>query len=624
MRPTAIVILLCLGAGPAPAQDVDWPNVGNDKGGMRHSPLDQIDARNVARLTVAWTYRTGDAGPGNSTTIECTPIVDEGRMFVTTARTKVVALDPATGEELWRFDPYGPGMTFNPIRASGGVNRGVAYWSDRRPDGRRRVFLGASDGRLISLDARTGRLDPSFGAGGVVDLRAGLEWDVSRMNYGPTSAPAVFEDTILLGFSNAESQPNAPGDVRAFDARTGKETWRFHTVPRPGEPLHETWGGDSWVRRGGANPWGGFTIDERRGIAFCGTGSCSPDYYGGDRKGDNLFANCTLALDARTGKRIWHFQEVHHDLWDYDNPCPPVLVTVTRGGKPVDAVAQLTKVGLCFLFERETGKPIFEVVERPVPQSDVPGEHASPTQPFPVKPPPYATHGLDDDGIGGIDPGSTAELRERTKSLRRDGMYTPPSLRGSVVAPGWHGGSTWCGGAFDPATGLLYFNSNNAPVVFRVGKTGPGPLDFGPVALGYLRDRDGYLGAKPPWGMLNAVDLTKGEFAWRAVLGESPELSAGGVPQTGTENFGGAIVTAGGLVFVAATTDELFRAFDKASGKPLWRAKLPAGGYATPATYMAGGRQFVVIAAGGGGKLGTKSGDAFVAFALPTADAPAP
>jgi quinoprotein glucose dehydrogenase len=606
----------------ARAQNEDWPAVGNDKGGMRYSPLAQIDATNVSRLEVAWTYHTGDAGPKNTTTIECTPIIVEGRMYVTTAKTQVACVDAATGREIWRFDPYGPGMTFNPIRASGGVNRGVAYWSDAKPQGKRRILLGASDGRLISLDATSGRPDPAFGKDGVVDLRLGIEWDVSKINYGPTSAPAVFEDTVIVGFSNGEGQPNAPGDVRAFDARSGKEVWRFHTVPRPGEPFHETWEKDAWKQRGGANAWGGFTVDAKRGIVFCGTGSCSPDFFGGDRKGDNLFANCTLALDARTGKRLWHFQQVHHDLWDYDNPCPPILVTVKRDGKEVDAVAQLTKVGMCFLFERETGKPIFEIVERAVPQSDVPGEHSSPTQPFPVKPPAYAPLGFSDDAITDIDLATKKEIGDRVRSLRHEGMYTPPSLQGTAVAPGWHGGSTWCGGAFDPTTGTLYFNSNNAAVVFKVGKTGPGPLEYGPVSLGYLRDAKGFLGGKPPWGMMNAIDVSRGEFAWRTVLGESEELTAKGVPQTGTENFGGTIVTAGGLAFVGGTTDEKFHAFDKKSGALLWQTKLPAGGYATPSTYMVGGRQYVVIAAGGGGKLGTKSGDSFVAFALPRAAQP--
>jgi quinoprotein glucose dehydrogenase len=599
------------------AQNMDWPNVGNDKGGMRYALLRQINTKNVSSLEVAWTYHTGDSGSGNSTTIECTPIVIDGVMYVTTAKTKVVALAAETGREKWRFDPYGPGITYNPIRASGGVNRGVAYWSDRRPGGQRRIFLGASDARLISLDAKTGLPDPSFGQGGSVDLRAGIEWDVSQINYGPTSAPAVFENLVVVGFSNAEGQPNAPGDVRAFDARTGKEVWRFHTVPRPSEPFHETWEGDSWVKRGGANAWGGFTIDERRGIVFCGTGSCSNDYYGGDRKGDNLFANCTLALDARTGKRLWHFQTIHHDMWDYDTPCPPVLVTVKRGGRTIDAVAQLTKVGMCFLFERETGKPVYDIVERPVPLSEVPGEKSSPTQPFPVKPPPYAPQGFHDTEVSDISDEARTEILTKIKDMRRGAMYTPPSLEGTVVAPGWHGGSTWAGGAFDPTNGTLYFNSNNAPVVFKVGKRGPGPLDYSPVSLGYLRDKNGYLGSKPPWGLVNAIDLSKGDFAWRSVLGEYAELKAKGVPATGTENFGGVIVTAGGLVFIGGSTDAMFHAFDKKTGKLLWETKLPAGGYAMPCTYMVNGRQYVVIAAGGGGKLGTKSGDSFVAFALP-------
>jgi quinoprotein glucose dehydrogenase len=613
------IVTLLLSTRRVSAQNIDWPNVGNDKGGTRYARLRQINTGNVSGLEVAWTYHTGDGGSGNSTTIECTPIVIDQVMYVTTAKTKVVALDAGTGQEKWRFDPYGPGMTYNPIRASGGVNRGVAHWSDGRPSGQRRIFLGASDARLISLDAKTGLPDLAFGKDGVVDLRAGIEWDISYINYGPTSAPAVFENLVIVGFSNAEGQPNAPGDVRAFNARTGKEVWRFHTVPRPGEPYHETWEGDSWVKRGGANAWGGFTIDEKRGIVFCGTGSCSNDYYGGDRKGDNLFANCTLALDARTGKRLWHFQTVHHDTWDYDTPCPPVLVTVKRGGRTIDAVAQLTKVGMCFLFERESGKPVYDIVERPVPLSEVPGEESSPTQPFPVKPPPYAPQGFRDAEVTDISEEARTEILAKIKETRRGAMYTPPSLEGTVVAPGWHGGSTWAGGAFDPTNGTLYFNSNNAPVVFKVSKRGSGPLDYSPVSLGYLRDKNGYLGSKPPWGLVNAIDLSKGDFAWRSVLGEYAELKAKGVSPTGTENFGGVIVTAGGLVFIGGSADEMFHAFDKKTGKLLWETRLPAGGYATPCTYMVNGRQYVVIAAGGGGKLGTRSGDSFVAFALPKA-----
>ena len=608
--------------GPAPAQDEDWPAVGNDKGGMRYSPLAQIDAANVARLEVAWVYHTGDAGPGNSTTIECTPIVVEGRMYVTTARTKVACLDAATGREIWQFDPYAAGMTFNPIRASGGVNRGVAYWSDGKPDGQRRIFLGASDGRLISLDASTGKPDPAFGKDGILDLRDGIEWDVSKINYGPTSAPAVFEDTIIVGFSNGEGQPNAPGDVRAFDAHSGKEAWRFHTVPRPGEPFHETWHGDTWKRRGGANAWGGFTIDEKRGIVFCGTGSCSPDFFGGDRKGDNLFANCTLALDARTGKRLWHFQQVHHDLWDYDNPCPPVLVTVTRDGKTVDAVAQLTKVGLCFLFERETGKPIFEIVERPVPQSDVPGEHSSPTQPFPVKPPPYATQGIADDGITDIDP-ATTEMRERPTPCATTGMYTPPSLRGTAVRPA---GTAARPGAAGPSTrrpAPSISTATTRPWSSRSASRA-GPLVYGPVSLGYLRDKNGYLGSKPPWGMLNAIDVSRGEFAWRTVLGESPELKAKGVPQTGHRELR--------RDHRDGRRPALHRRHHRRNVPRLRQEdrhvavadEIARRGLRHPVDLH--GRRPAIRRHRGGrrGKLGTKSGDSFVAFALPAADAPEP
>jgi quinoprotein glucose dehydrogenase len=611
-------------------RNADWPNVGNDRGGMRYSALAQIHRGNVKDLKPAWTYRVPDAGP--RTTIECTPIVVDGRMYVTTAnpRVKVVALDAATGAELWVFDPWLEPRTA-PICA-GGVSRGVAYWSDGRPDGERRVLHATADGRLISLDARTGKPDPSFGRGGTVDLREGMEIDLSRMEYGCTSAPAVYKDSVILPFSVTEGPPpGAPGDVRSFDVRTGRQRWRFHTIPRPGEFGHEQWPGDTWKGRSGANPWGGLTVDAERGIVFCGTGSAAYDWYGGDRKGDNLFSNCALALDANTGKRIWHYQTVRHDIWDYDNPSPPVLVTVTRGGRKVDAAALLTKTGYCFLFDRQTGKPLFDIVDRPVPASDVPGEAPAKTQPFPVKPPPLAPQTLTEADVTDISPEARAEALERFRKLRTGSIFTPLSHRGTLVVPGFHGGATWSGASFDPTTGYLFVNTNHAPVALALK-----PQDHPTVTHGlsgtqdasrsrnkrgldvfYFNDRDGYPGVKPPWGLLTAVDLNTGEFAWQVPLGEYPELAAKGIPRTGTENFGGTIVTAGGLVFIGGAQDERLHAFDSTTGKLLWDYQLEAGGYATPCTYMVNGRQYVVIAAGGGGKLGTRSGDKYVAFALP-------
>jgi quinoprotein glucose dehydrogenase len=587
---------------------VGWHNVGNDKGGTRYSSLKQINRGNVRKLEIAWTYETGDAG--NGTTIECTPIVVNGAMYLTTVQTKVVALNPESGKEIWKFDPFSL-QPRNPIRASGNVNRGLAYWES--PTGRdQRIFLGTSDGRLISLHAATGKLDQEFGLNGVVDLREGIEYDVSKLPYGCTSAPAVFENYVILGFSVSEGQPGAPGDVRAFDARTGKDVWRFRTVPRPGEVGHETWQRDSWRERSGANAWGGFTVDEKNGIVFCGTGSAASDFHGADRKGDNLFANCTLALNARTGKRLWHFQTTHHDLWDLDNPCPPVLCFVKRNGKTVEAVAQVTKTGYCFLFERKTGKPIFDINEVPVPASDIPGEQASPTQPVPVNPPPISRLTFTERDVTDLNPEAHAAVLKDFRTRRTGGPYVPPSEKGSILFPGLHGGANWSGASFDPTSGLLYVNSNDVPWMAVLK-----PSSGYSLSGGYYNDPSGYPAVKPPWGYLTAIDVSNGSFAWRVVHGEYPELRAKGLPPTGTENFGGGIVTAGGLIFIGGTKDEKFRAYDKKNGKILWEHQLPAGGYATPCTYLIRGRQYVVIAAGGGGKLRTKSGDSYIAFALP-------
>lgn len=580
----------------------NWPNVGGDKGGTRYSPLKQINRDNAKDLQIAWTYHGEGVSAGS--TIECTPVIVDGVMYVTTPDLKVVALDAATGREIWKYKT-----------GNGGVNRGIAYWSDEKPGGQRRVLMGTPDGKMLSLDAHTGVPDAAFGTNGVLDLRAGIERDISHTAYGVTSAPAVFENLVIPGFLVSEGQPGAPGDIRAFDVRTGKQAWRFHTVPRPGEPGHETWEGDGWKNRTGVNAWSGFTLDVRRGILFCGTGSAASDFYGADRKGDDLFANCTLALDARTGKQLWHFQTVHHDIWDHDNPCPPIMVTVMQNGKRRDAVAQLTKTGYCYLFDRVSGQPLYGVTETPVPASDVPGERAATTQPMPLKPPPFSPLLFTQNDVTDISPQSHADVVERLRALRYGQAYLPPSVAGTIVTPGFHGGATWSGGSYDPTTGLLYVNSNNVPYICLVKPNATGGYDFGGYT--YFNDKNGYPANKPPWGSLTAIDVNKGEFAWQIRLGEYPELTAKGVPQTGTENFGGTIVTGGGLVFIGGTKDEMFHAFDKATGKLLWQVKLPAGGYATPSTYMVNGRQYVIIAAGGGGKLRTKSGDSYIAFALP-------
>ena len=630
----ALLLLLAACASPGeqepepPPRFVDWPRVGNDPGATRYSRLDQIHRGNVDRLEVAWTYRTGELDPsdGSGKTIECTPLVIDGVLYLTTGRLRAVALDATTGRELWTFDPFAessPGPRGAPL-ASGGVNRGLAHWSDGEPDGARRILLGSADGRLFSLDAHTGIPDPAFGDGGAVDLRAGIDRDLSKLPYGPTSAPAVFEDLVILGFSTGEGPGvAAPGDVRAFEVRTGAEAWRFRTVPRPPEFGHQTWAEGAWEQRGGANAWGGISVDAERGWAFFGLGSASFDFYGGDRHGANLFANSTVAVDARTGERVWYYQTVHHDLWDHDLPVYPNLVTVDWQGEPRDAVAQVTKTGYVFLFDRETGVPLFPVEELPVAPSDVPGEAAWPTQPVPLAPPPICRVVIGEEDLTRRTPEVAAAARERFAGLRSGPDRPPPSLQGTLVVPGFHGGATWSGASFDPTTGLLYVNSNELPYVVTLREAPEGrrwPYEI----TGYhqFRDADGYPAIEPPWGRLTAIDLARGTFAWQVVLGEHPELTAQGVPQTGTESFGGTIVTAGGLVFIGGTADERFHAFDSATGELLWEAQLPAGGYATPCTYLADGRQFVVIAAGGAGKMGTRAGDAFVAFALPEAPSP--
>lgn len=585
----------------------DWPNYAGDKGGTRYSPLDQINRQNVARLQIAWTYHTGERPSGKEKPpLECTPIVIGGRMYLTTALTRVVALDAATGAQIWTFNP-----NENQKVPGDNVNRGVAYWSDGKSA---RIVLATADGRLFLLDAATGKPHKT------VDLRAGLDRDIKGLTYGTTSAPMVFEDLVILGFTNGEGpEPSAPGDIRAFDVRTGAERWRFHTVPWPGEVGHDTWEGESWKNRGGANAWGGVSVDVKRGMVLAGLGSAAFDFYGGDRKGQNLFANCVIALNVRTGKRIWHFQTVRHDLWDYDLPTFPVLVTLRQNGREIEAVAQVTKTGMVFVLDRETGKPVFPVEDRPVPASTVYGEQAWPRQVVPLKPPRFAHQGFREEDITNLSQEAHDEVLARFRRARSEGIFTPPSYEGTIVLPGYLGGANWSGASFDPAAGVLYVNSNNVPY-FTVIKKPDDRKPYPYTQNGWTKflDKDGYPAVKPPWGLLSAIDLNRGEILWQSPLGEFVELTARGIAPTGTENLGGNIVTAGGLVFTGATKDEMFRAFDKATGRVLWETKLPAGGYAMPATYMVDQRQYVVIAAGGGGKLNTPAGDAFVTFALPS------
>jgi len=603
----------------------DWRVTGNDPGNSRYAELGQIDRQNVKRLAVAWTYHTGEGEQGGQ--IQATPIIVNGVLYSTSGAGKAFALRAATGIELWKFDPY------EGRRPERSVNRGVVYWqSDDGTD--RRIFFSAAS-RLYALDAGTGALKLPFGNRGWIDLRAGLGRDTSDLLVVATSPGVIFRDLLIQGTRVSESDGAAPGDIRAFDVRTGEVRWVFHTIPRPGEMGYDTWPNGAWQTAGGANSWPGLTVDVARGIVFVPTGSAAPDFYGGNRLGANFFANSLVALDASTGRHLWHFQTVHHDILDRDLPAAPNLLTVSRNGQRIDAVAQIAKTGFVFLFDRATGASLFPIEERVVPGSDVPGEEAWPRQPYPQKPLPFARQQLTEADLTDISPDANAAAVARLRILRNEGLYTPPSLRGSVVFPGFDGGGEWGGAAVDRETGVMYVNGSDVPwiaalvpndVVTAQGSAQRGIADSSrassrrsPFRLKEYerwRDANGYPAVKPPWGTLNAIDLNTGDYLWRIPLGDTPELHKPGTPPTGTEQYGGPIVTAGGLVFIAATKDEKFRAFDTRTGALLWEVSLPAAGYATPATYSVDGRQYVVVAAGGG-KLGTKVSDTYVAFALP-------
>ena len=625
-RHSALLLLLsacligCSAQSPlgfAPSRE--WPTVGNDRGNMRYSPLTQINKGNVAGLEVAWTYSTGELETIRGKHIESTPLMVDGTLYLTTAFLKVVALDAATGEHKWAFDPFPDGI--KGIRfASGGVNRGCAYWSDGQPGGDRRIIHGTSDGQLFSIDAMTGQLDPRFGEHGVLDLRKGLDGGFEKSQYGPTSAVGICGDRIILGVSNGEAPGRvAPGDIRAFDVRTGEELWRFQTIPRPDAFGNETWAKDARLDRGGANAWSGVSVDPGREWVFVGLGSASYDFYGGDRHGDNLFANCVLVLDAKTGQRVWHYQTLRHDLWDHDLPTYPNLVMLKHNGKAIDAVAQVTKTGYVYVFNRETGEPLFDIEEVPVPASDVSGEQAAKTQPIPTAPPPFALTRVTEADLATRSPEVAKWAREQFESARSRN-FEPPSTTPFFIVPGTLGGANWSGASFDPESGLLFVNSNNVPNRMRLVKN-DSPNAASPYRVaGYTRfiAPDGFPALKPPFGQLTALDLNRGTIAWQVPLGSYRALEEKyGMKHTGTMSLGGTIVTQGGLVFIGGSADEQFRAFDKDTGKLLWEHPLPAGGYATPCTYEVNGRQYVVIAAAGGGKIGTKHSDQFVAFALP-------
>ena len=604
-------ILLAASAAAALAQTNEWPAYGHDAGGARYSPLTQVNAKNVTALRRAWTYHTGDTG-----NFETTPIVVDHVMYFSTQSQKIVAVEPETGKEIWKFDPKSKAREL----------RGVTYW----PGGKQtspRILFGTSDGRLIALDAKTGTPVASFGDNGTLNLRNGVADDYPGAAYAVTSPPAIYRDLVVVGPSTQEAVSSGPsGDPRAFDAHTGKLVWRFHTVPQPGEPGNETWGPDGWKNRAGPSLWGPITIDPERGMVFLPVGNPADSFYGADRKGVNLYANSVVALDAATGKLRWHYQLVHHDIFDYDVDAPPALIEVVRGGKKIPALAETTKMGLLFILDRLTGKPIFGVEERAVPASDVPGEASWPTQPFPLKPPPLARMTVRREEISKRTPEAERYCTEQFDQLVHLGPYQPFQMKSSLRFPGTMGGGNWGGVSFDPKLGYIFVNTSNLGGTGHMAAASEGaPVPYRPIA-GYTRwvDQEAYPCQQPPWGELTAVNANTGNIAWHVPLGSYDEMEARGVKNAGTPNLGGSIATAGGLVFIGATLDSKFRAFDAATGKELWTTKLDATANTVPITYMGrDGKQYIVVAAGGPGRFRsidpTKSqgGDSLIAYCLP-------
>ncbi|MBM3727924.1 MAG: pyrroloquinoline quinone-dependent dehydrogenase [Acidobacteria bacterium] len=606
----------------AGARAQEWRATGGDPGGMKYSPLKQIHRGNVNRLKPAWTLHTGDVSDGKTypvrSAFEATPLAVDGVLYVVTPFHRLLAIDGDTGRELWAFDPKldreRPQQQF--------VHRGAAWWEQ---GAKKRLIYGTLGGRLYSIDAATGKPDAAFGDQGQVNLRTGMVDEFPNKGYGMTSPVAIYRNLAICGAWTADGDPRGPsGDVRAFDILTGKLVWRFHTVPRKGEFGHDTWPEGATENRAAANAWSTLSVDVERGLVFLPLTSPAYDYFGGDRKGANLFGDSLVALEAATGKRVWHFQTVHHNIWDYDLPSQPLLATVRREGKPVPAVAQMTKTGFVFLFERATGKPLFEIEERKVPPSEVPGEETWPTQPHPVKPPPFIRQSMRPDELTNVTPEARAFCQKLVEGATFGTLFTPIGLKPTVLFPGTNGGSNWGGGAFDPDTRTLYVNSMDVGMLFRMVKRPEGSeIPYRAQGLGTPNSRFWDMNRlpcqAPPWGHLTAIDLDKGEFRWRSVLGVVDELLAKGVPPTGTSNLGGPIVTAGGLVFIGATNDARFRAFDKDTGKEIWTVKLPASAHATPMTFQGRktGKQFVVIAAGGGNKYDDRFSDSLIAYALP-------
>lgn len=623
----------------------DWSAYGRDAGGLRFSPLDQINRGNIAKLKNAWTYRTGaeevKAAGAKNAAFESTPILVDGLLYLTTPYSRVIALDPATGAEKWIFDP----QIALDRRYSEQTSRGVSAWpaATDKKKASRRIFVATLDARLIALDAATGKTISDFGENGQVDLKRDVRFGKYNdyQNYQVTSPQAVIGNLVVVGSAIGDNGgvEMERGVVRAYDTVTGKLRWSFDPIPTAEkDPAHKTWAGESSTKTGAANAWSIISADAERDLVFIPTSSPSPDFYGGERKGDNRYANSVVAIKASTGKVVWHFQVVHHDLWDYDVPAQPMLINIKQQGKEIPAVVIGTKMGMLFVLDRRDGKPVFPIEERPVPKSDVPGEQASATQPFPKLPRPLVPHQLKAEDAWGLTDKDRAYCRDKIASLRNEGIYTPPSVKGTLAIPGNVGGMNWSGMSFDPTRNLLFVNTNVLPFEVKLiprdeynkmretGATNRVKGEFGrqtgtPYAMYRepLMSPTGTPCIPPPWGKLTAVDMTTGEIRWDVPLGRIPQLALFGskAAEYGSINLGGSMVTAGGLVFISAAMDEKLRAFDSETGKVIWEGQLPASAQAAPMTYSIDGKQFVVICAGGHGKLGTKRGDSVVAFALP-------
>lgn len=644
----ALAVALPSAAAPPGRQaddaGADWGWYGGDAGGNRYSEAVQIDRGNVQRLQIAWTYRTGELGAAfasaGSLTFEATPVLAGDDLYLSTATGIVIALDPVSGRERWRHDPKIP----RDIDYSEAASRGVSSWFDPAADAAaacaHRIFVGTLDARLIALDGRTGQPCADFGVNGAVDLTANARVK-QRGSYLVTSPPAIYRDLVITGSAIGDNGAVEleRGIVRAFDARTGALRWSWDPIPSDDASAQSNgWTAPGARRTGAANAWSILSVDAGRGLVFIPTGSASPDFFGGERTGNNDYANSLVALRAESGEMVWHRQLVHHDLWDYDLAAQPMLIDFEREGKSIAAVVQATKTGMLFVFDRETGEPVFDVIERPVPASDVAGETASPTQPFPATPALASHAAITPHDAWGLTFYDRGKCRDLIGKYRSEGIFTPPSLRGTILSPGYAGGVNWGSLAFDNERQLVIAAVNHIPMVatliprarFDPKKLAPANPDSEfarQQGTPYALRREALLSplglpcVAPPWGTLAAVDLRRNTIRWQVMLGSTRDKTPWFVPSStlGMPNMGGPIVTAGGLAFIAATTDDYLRAFDIETGKELWKGRLPAGGQATPMTYERGGRQFVVVAAGGHGKLGTTRGDHLVAFALPQA-----